>query len=62
MKDGASMDLLKISKINKNYDKNQVLKNVSLSLKKGEVISIIGPSGSGKSTLSERITHDLNHG
>ncbi|MBZ9608971.1 amino acid ABC transporter ATP-binding protein [Clostridium estertheticum] len=45
------MDLLKICKINKSYDKTQVLKNVSLSLKKGEVISIIGPSGSGKSTL-----------
>jgi len=45
------MDLLKISKINKSYDKNQVLKDVSISLKKGQVISIIGPSGSGKSTL-----------
>ena len=45
------MDLLKICKINKIYDKTQVLKNVSLNLKKGEVISIIGPSGSGKSTL-----------
>lgn len=51
MKDGATMDLLKICKINKSYDKTQVLKNVSLNLKKGEVISIIGPSGSGKSTL-----------
>ncbi len=45
------MDLLQICKVNKNYDNTQVLKNVSLTLKKGEVISIIGPSGSGKSTL-----------
>ena len=45
------MDLLKVCKISKNYDETQVLKNVSLSLKKGEVISIIGPSGSGKSTM-----------
>jgi len=60
MKDGAKMDFLKISNINKSYDKNQVLKNVSLSLKKGEVISIIGPSGSGKSTLL-RCVSSLEH-
>lgn len=56
MKDGASMNLLKLSKINKSFDKNQVLKDVSINLNKGEVISIIGPSGSGKSTLLRCIT------
>jgi len=60
MKDGANMDFLKISNINKSYDKTQVLKNVSLNLKKGEVISIIGPSGSGKSTLL-RCVSSLEH-
>ncbi|MBU3189804.1 amino acid ABC transporter ATP-binding protein [Clostridium bowmanii] len=50
------MNLLKLSKINKSFDKNQVLKDVSISLNKGEVISIIGPSGSGKSTLLRCIT------
>ncbi|APC41807.1 amino acid ABC transporter ATP-binding protein [Clostridium estertheticum] len=54
------MDFLKISNINKSYGENQVLKNVSLTLKKGEVISIIGPSGSGKSTLLRCIS-SLEH-
>lgn len=54
------MELLRISKLNKSYDKTQVLKNVSLDLKKGEVISIIGPSGSGKSTLLRCISR-LEH-
>lgn len=54
------MDLLKICKINKTFDKTQVLKDVSLSLKKGEVLSIIGPSGSGKSTLLKCIS-SLEH-
>ncbi len=35
----------------KNFDGIEVLKDISLSVRKGEVISIIGPSGSGKSTL-----------
>lgn len=43
--------ILKVSNIAKFFGKNQVLKDISLEVKKGDVISIIGSSGSGKSTL-----------
>ena len=42
---------LEISNIHKYYSQLHVLKGVSTSLNKGEVLSIIGPSGSGKSTF-----------
>ena len=44
-------DVVKISNFSKCFGDLQVLKDISLSVKKGEVISIIGPSGSGKSTF-----------
>lgn len=43
--------LLQISHMRKGFDGLHVLKDISLSVKEGEVVSIIGPSGSGKSTL-----------
>ena len=45
------MEVLRINNIKKSFDNQKVLKDISLSINKGEVVSIIGPSGSGKSTL-----------
>lgn len=43
--------MLRLVEINKYYGDNCVLKNISLEVHKGEVVSIIGKSGSGKSTV-----------
>ena len=45
------MSILKMTNIQKSFGDNHVLKDISLHVDKGEVVSIIGPSGSGKSTL-----------
>ncbi len=45
------MNLLEVSNIKKSFDDLHVLKDISLSVGEGEVVSILGPSGSGKSTF-----------
>lgn len=46
-----SEEILKVEHLNKFYGKWQALHDINFSLKKGEVLTLLGPSGSGKSTL-----------
>ena len=50
-----SQAILEINHLKKSFGANQVLKDISLTVHKGEVISIIGSSGSGKSTFLRSI-------
>lgn len=50
-----SQTILEIKHLKKSYGQNEVLKDISLTVHKGEVISIIGSSGSGKSTFLRSI-------
>lgn len=43
--------LINITNVTKSYGKKEVLKNVNLQLKKGQIIGLLGPNGSGKTTL-----------
>jgi polar amino acid transport system ATP-binding protein len=51
MSDQPLDNLVEISSLRKSYGSLEVLKGINLSIKKSEVVSIIGKSGSGKSTL-----------
>ena len=45
------MNLLEMNHIQKSFGELHILKDINISVKEGEILSIIGPSGSGKSTL-----------
>ena len=51
MKSDKNEILIEVDRLKKSFGKHEVLKNISTTVSKGEVIAIIGPSGCGKSTF-----------
>lgn len=47
--------LLKIENLSKSFGENQVLKDINLDIKVGEIIGLVGENGAGKSTLMKAI-------
>ncbi len=45
------MNIIELKNVKKSFGKNEVLKDVTFSIKQGDRITILGPNGSGKSTL-----------
>ena len=56
------MPILQVNNLKKSFGKTQVLRGVSFSLEKGQVLAIIGSSGSGKTTLLRSVAVMLSSG
>lgn len=54
------MEVIKVQKLFKSYGEVEVIKDISLSVKKGEVFGLIGANGAGKSTTIECILGTKN--
>ena len=55
MDNQKSVPMIELRHVEKHYGDLHVLQDINLSVRKGEVVVIIGPSGSGKSTLCRSI-------
>lgn len=49
--------MIKLEKVCKSFGTLEVLKNINMEVKQGEVVCVIGPSGSGKSTMLRSLNH-----
>ncbi len=56
MEDKNAIPVVQLTHAKKSFGSNQVLKDISLTVNKGDVLAIIGPSGGGKSTLLRCLT------
>jgi ABC-type polar amino acid transport system ATPase subunit len=54
---GTDVPMVLADCVSKSFGTNQVLKSISLEVKRGEVMCLVGPSGSGKSTFLRCINH-----
>lgn len=58
------MAIIDVTNLSKSYDNLEVLKGMSFSVNKNDVVAVIGPSGSGKSTMLRSLVHleEINGG